>query len=137
MRREGVGCSPVIQYEFAGNAVDHLHRLGRTARAGTTGIAPAPPSPARPPTAPRPVPRLRGGGGGATAGAAPGGRLLVLPHIKGRSPKMTQSSPLSMESVPGVWLSGRVPRFLPLPPLGKTEQLSFGSVAEKVSEGPW
>ena len=29
----------VVQYEFAGNAVDHLHRIGRTARAGAAGRA--------------------------------------------------------------------------------------------------
>ena len=31
------GVEHVIQAEFAGNAVDYLHRIGRTARAGATG----------------------------------------------------------------------------------------------------
>ncbi len=37
----------VIQFDFAGNSVDHLHRIGRTARAGASGLAagPLPPHP--------------------------------------------------------------------------------------------
>ena len=31
------GVSHVVQAEFAGNAVDYLHRIGRTARAGAAG----------------------------------------------------------------------------------------------------
>ena len=39
-RGEGVdvpGVTRVIQAEFAGNAVDYLHRIGRTARCGAEG----------------------------------------------------------------------------------------------------